>query len=64
MGGMEINTSPNHFSLNLHQQNSKKILFYLMQEREGIDKTIGMSLCVKTENMLWGRYWELEKKYR
>ena len=30
-------------------------------KEEGIDKTIGMSLCVKNEKMLWGRYWGSEK---
>ena len=30
-------------------------------KEEGVDKTIGMSLCVKNKNMLWGRYWGSEK---
>tara|TARA_Y100001968_G_scaffold136147_1_gene124162 strand:+ start:872 stop:2047 length:1176 start_codon:yes stop_codon:yes gene_type:complete len=30
-------------------------------EAKGKDNTIGMSLCVKDKNMLWGRYWGAEK---
>ncbi len=31
------------------------ILFEAKEENE--DKTIGMSLCIKSKEMLWGRYW-------
>ena len=35
------------------------VLFEAIEE--GTDKTIGMSLCVKNQNMIWGRYWGSEK---
>ena len=33
----------------------------LFEAKKGIDRTIGMSLCIKNENMLWGRYWGSEQ---
>jgi len=36
----EVNTSLNHFLLNLHQQNLKKILFYLMQKKKELIKQL------------------------
>ncbi len=35
------------------------ILFKAKEENE--DKTIGMSLCIKSKEMLWGRYWGAEE---
>ena len=37
------------------------ILLFEAKDEEGSDNTIGMSLCVKNENMIWGRYWGSEK---
>ena len=49
------------FFTELRSTELKENIVLFDAKEEGIDKTIGMSLCVKNENMLWGRYWGAEK---
>ena len=49
------------FFTELTSTDLKENIVLFEAKKEGIDKTIGMSLCVKNENMLWGRYWGSEK---
>jgi len=49
------------FFTELRSTELKENIVLFDAKEEGIDKTIGMSLCVKNENMLWGRYWGSEK---
>ena len=49
------------FFLELASTELKENIILFEAKEEEIDKTIGMSLCVKNKNMLWGRYWGSEK---
>ena len=49
------------FFIQLASKELKDNIILFEAKEEGIENTIGMSLCVKNENMLWGRYWGSEK---
>ncbi len=49
------------FFLELSSNELKENIILFEAKEEKNDKTIGMSLCIKNHNMLWGRYWGSEK---
>ena len=49
------------FFIELASKELKENIVLFEAKEEGIDNTIGMSLCVRNENMLWGRYWGSDK---
>ena len=49
------------FFIELASKELKDNIVLFEAKEEEIDNTIGMSLCIKNENMLWGRYWGSEK---
>ena len=49
------------FFIQLASTELKDNIVLFEAKEKGIENTIGMSLCVKNENMLWGRYWGSEK---
>ncbi len=49
------------FFLELASKTLRDNIILFEAKEEGSDQTIGMSLCVKNEKMLWGRYWGSEK---
>ena len=49
------------FFVELASKELRENIVLFEAKEEGNDNTIGMSLCVKDENMLWGRYWGSEK---
>jgi len=49
------------FFIELALTEIKKNIVLFEAKEEETDNTIGMSFCLKNENMLWGRYWGSEK---
>ncbi len=49
------------FFIELASSELKENLVLFEAKEKSIDNTIGMSLCIKNKNMLWGRYWGSEK---
>ena len=49
------------FFIELASTELKEHIVLFEAKEEEIDNTIGMSLCVRNENMLWGRYWGSDK---
>ena len=49
------------FFVELASKELKDNIILFEAKEDGSNTCIGMSLCVKNENMLWGRYWGSEK---
>ena len=50
------------FFMELASTELKDNIVLFEAKEEEIDNTIGMSFCVRNENILWGRYWGADKK--